>query len=194
MKIKLSEIIQIVKESLNEEYNEKTYYMFFQNLKQIKSQVDSLLSMNETEIDEILKSGHDWASDHISTSKDDIEEVYNFLKHRKDKSKDIENEFIRENKDNNSIESVINLGNEIFEKYMYDLTKEEKKQIKDKWADDGLSRMSKFSGNNIRRISEMKPDRNKDLMISDLENQLEILKEFMSDSKIDELINKLVKI
>lgn len=96
MKIKLSEIIQIVKESLNEEYNEKTYYMFFQNLKQIRSQVDSLLSMDESEIDEILKSGHDWASDHISTSKDDIEEVYNFLKHRKDKSKDIQSGFMTE--------------------------------------------------------------------------------------------------
>ena len=31
-------------------------------------------------VDMILSNGHDWASDHIATSKDDIEEVYNFLK------------------------------------------------------------------------------------------------------------------
>ena len=28
----------------------------------------------------LFRSGHDWANDHISTSKDDVEEVHNFLK------------------------------------------------------------------------------------------------------------------
>jgi len=58
-----------------------TNYMFFQNLKTIKEQVEYLLNLNEKTIDEIL-SNHDWASDHISTSKDDIEEVFNFLKNK----------------------------------------------------------------------------------------------------------------
>jgi uncharacterized protein YktB (UPF0637 family) len=58
---------------------ETQYYMFFQNLKQIHKQTSRLLQMSKTEIDSILQDGHDWAADHISTAKDDVEEVYNFL-------------------------------------------------------------------------------------------------------------------
>lgn len=53
-------------------------YMFFQNLQTIKKHVDMLLSKPQEEMDEILKK-HDWASEHISTAKDDIEEVCNFF-------------------------------------------------------------------------------------------------------------------
>ena len=54
-------------------------YLFFQNLKTIKQMVDELLKLDEKMVDGILASGHDWAEDHIATSKDDIEEVHNFL-------------------------------------------------------------------------------------------------------------------
>lgn len=54
-------------------------YMFFGNLKTIKRLVDSLLEMDEAQVDKILSNGHAWADDHIATSKDDIEEVFNFL-------------------------------------------------------------------------------------------------------------------
>jgi len=54
--------------------------MFFQNLKTIRDAADAILGMNENMVDMILSNGHDWASDHIATSKDDVEEVYNFLK------------------------------------------------------------------------------------------------------------------
>ena len=53
-------------------------YMFFQNLNTIKKHVDMLLSKSPEELDSILKK-HDWASDHITTAKDDIEEVCNFF-------------------------------------------------------------------------------------------------------------------
>ena len=53
-------------------------YMFFQNLKTIKEHVDKLLSRSPEEMDKILKK-HDWASEHISTAKDDLEEVSNFF-------------------------------------------------------------------------------------------------------------------
>lgn len=59
---------------------EKHNYMFFQNLKTIQTIVNDLLSMDEDHIDEIISNGHEWASDHVSTSKDDLEEVFNFLK------------------------------------------------------------------------------------------------------------------
>jgi hypothetical protein len=54
-------------------------YMFFQNLETIKKEVDEMLSLDPQQVDAILANGHDWAADHIATSKDDIEEVHNFL-------------------------------------------------------------------------------------------------------------------
>ena len=65
-----------LKKSMNEDLNN---YMFFQNLETIKQMVDELLELDEKMVDSILASGHDWAEDHIATSKDDIEEVHNFL-------------------------------------------------------------------------------------------------------------------
>lgn len=61
------------------EHHEHQYYMFFENLQTIKRCIEEIMSLNETEIDEILASGHDWASDHIATAKEDVEQVHNFL-------------------------------------------------------------------------------------------------------------------
>jgi hypothetical protein len=55
-------------------------YMFFSNLKIMKEKIEELLNMDVKKIDEMLDDGHDWASDHISTSRDDLEEVYNWIK------------------------------------------------------------------------------------------------------------------
>jgi len=69
----------VVDESvINEEVEN---YMFFQNLKSIKEKVEKILALNEEEVDAIISDGHSWAIDHISTSKDDIDEVANFLTH-----------------------------------------------------------------------------------------------------------------
>lgn len=61
------------------EHAEQQNYMFFGNLKTIKRLVDEMLEMDESEVDQILSNGHNWALDHIATSKDDVEEVFNFL-------------------------------------------------------------------------------------------------------------------
>jgi len=61
------------------EHNETSNYMFFGNLKTIKRLVDEMLEMDEDKVDAMLSDGHNWAVDHIATSKDDIEEVFNFL-------------------------------------------------------------------------------------------------------------------
>ena len=42
-----------------------------------------MLELDEKMVDGILASGHDWVEDHIATSKDDVEEVYNFLMTKK---------------------------------------------------------------------------------------------------------------
>jgi hypothetical protein len=53
-------------------------YMFFQNLNTIKKHVDMLLSKSPEEMDKTLKK-HDWASEHITTAKTNIEDVCNFF-------------------------------------------------------------------------------------------------------------------
>ena len=55
------------------------HYMFFKNIENIKQMINDISSMDPEKIDKVLES-HDWASDHISTSKDDIEDVHSFLK------------------------------------------------------------------------------------------------------------------
>ena len=80
--IKESDIQKALKEVLKEE--ELKNYMFFQNLKEIKQNIDELLSLSETEVDNIISNGHDWAAEHITTAKDNIEEVTSFLVHGRD--------------------------------------------------------------------------------------------------------------
>ena len=54
-------------------------YMFWQNLKTILHATGELLKMDKNKVDALVANGHAWAVDHISTSADDIEEVYHFL-------------------------------------------------------------------------------------------------------------------
>jgi hypothetical protein len=54
-------------------------YMFWQNLKGIYDDATEMLNMNEQEVDSMIADGHQWAVEHVITSKDDIEEVYHFL-------------------------------------------------------------------------------------------------------------------
>lgn len=61
------------------ENQDSNNYMFFANLQTIKRLVDGMLEMEESKVDAILSDGHGWALDHIATSKDDVEEVFNFL-------------------------------------------------------------------------------------------------------------------
>ncbi len=76
-KLVLAKTLKSMKES-NE--GDTQNYMFFSNLQTIKRLVDDMLEMDEKEVDDMLSDGHGWATDHIATSKDDVEEVYNFLR------------------------------------------------------------------------------------------------------------------
>ena len=71
--------LELAKTLKNLKENQETKnYMFFNNLQTIKRLVDEMLEMDENELDTIL-SEHNWALDHIASSKDDVEEVFNFL-------------------------------------------------------------------------------------------------------------------
>jgi hypothetical protein len=54
-------------------------YMFFSNLKQMRRQCDLLLDLNQDEVESILDNGHDWAQDHISEAKNNMDQVFDFL-------------------------------------------------------------------------------------------------------------------
>jgi hypothetical protein len=69
----------ISEETIQEAKNDIKHYMFFSNLHTIKEKVDKLLSMDQKRIDKMLDDGHDWAAEHVATSKDDLEEVYNWI-------------------------------------------------------------------------------------------------------------------
>lgn len=80
-KIALSEkqIKSIINNLINEQNDDGTY-MTIQNLIQIKENVEKILSFKDNEnFKNVFTGEHAWAADHISTSKDDVEEVANFL-------------------------------------------------------------------------------------------------------------------
>ena len=54
-------------------------YMFFKNLMQIKRQADMLLEMDPMMVDQILADGHDWADDHITVAKENMDQVFDFM-------------------------------------------------------------------------------------------------------------------
>jgi hypothetical protein len=61
------------------EDKDSSRYMFFSNLEQIRRQAGLLLDMDEEEIEKILENGHDWAQDHISVAKENIDQVFDFI-------------------------------------------------------------------------------------------------------------------
>ena len=74
----LDSIIKKHLNSLNEEGITENY-MFFSNLKQIHRQCEVLLQLDPSVIESILKDGHDWADDHVSVAKENIDQVFDFL-------------------------------------------------------------------------------------------------------------------
>jgi len=79
-----------------ESHHEVNHYMFFGNLETIKRYVDAMLEMDPVTVNELLDNGHDWAADHIATSKDDIEEVANFLMNKMHESPESEDEMFED--------------------------------------------------------------------------------------------------
>jgi hypothetical protein len=59
--------------------------MFFSNLKQMRRQIDMMLEMDSNMIEAILQGGHDWADDHISEAKTNMDQVFDFFKNEMEK-------------------------------------------------------------------------------------------------------------
>lgn len=72
-------------------------YMFFSNLQQMRRQCGLLLDLDHDMVEGILDEGHDWAQDHIAESKNNLDQVFDFMmnetkQHGMELSMDIEDE------------------------------------------------------------------------------------------------------
>jgi hypothetical protein len=89
--MKTNKIIKLTEKDLNHivmkvlKEQEQTNYMFFSNLEQIKRQCDMMLDMDPNKLDDIIQNGHDWADDHISEAKTNIDQVFDFFKNEMSK-------------------------------------------------------------------------------------------------------------
>jgi len=83
IKLNESDLTDLIKKVLKEQ--EEPNYMFFSNLEQIKRQCDLLLDLDPSMIDEILLNGHDWADDHITEAKVNLDQVFDFFMNEKRK-------------------------------------------------------------------------------------------------------------
>jgi len=86
VKLTETDINRLVKKVLTEQ--EQTNYMFFSNLEQIKRQCEMMLEMDHDMIDKVIQDGHDWADDHISEAKTNIDQVFDFFKNHMSKESD----------------------------------------------------------------------------------------------------------
>jgi hypothetical protein len=70
----------IIKKVLSEDHDMRSNrYMFFSNLEQMRRQCDLLLDLDQNMVESILENGHDWAQDHISEAKNNMDQVFDFL-------------------------------------------------------------------------------------------------------------------
>ena len=75
-----------------EEESKGENYMFFSNLKQMRRQLDIMINEFDTNmVNDTLNNGHDWADDHISEAKVNIDQVFDFFMN---KLKDEDGEYI----------------------------------------------------------------------------------------------------
>ena len=142
------ELVSTVNESqLNEVELEN--YMFFSNLKQMKRQIEMMMEMDPVMVDSILQNGHDWADDHISEAKNNMDQVFDFLKNEMDKSYSLNEEkkyssfpewlnaFMEEYKDEPSIIDPIKengLDKAQTDEEFYNMVKEKGKEVGKNYA------------------------------------------------------------
>jgi len=144
-KIKLTEsdltrIIQrIIKEGDSEMY---TNYMFFSNLEQIKRQCEKLLSLDKSMIDNIIQNRHDWADDHISEAKNNVDQVFDFFMGKVDEDSIDMNEWIMRVPTDENEEMCEECWNE--------------EELEEKWA--GKSEVKKTGEYSDKTIAELKSE------------------------------------
>lgn len=100
---KLSEIIS----------EQEDRYMFFSNLEQIQTQVSELLKYDKNQVEQLLDNGHDWAQDHIASSTESIDQVYDFMKNNLNDQTNMMQEQSISSSITNDIECLKNINQKI---------------------------------------------------------------------------------
>jgi len=78
--IKLTEAqLKKVVSNIIQENQPTENYMFFSNFQQIHRQCEMLMKMDPQELDQIIQNGHDWADDHVSEAKNNMDQVFDFF-------------------------------------------------------------------------------------------------------------------
>ena len=87
----MTKVVKLTEQDLNRlvskvlKEQEEANYMFFSNLEQIKRQCEMMLEMDPQMVDQLINDGHDWADDHITEAKVNIDQVFDFFKNEFDK-------------------------------------------------------------------------------------------------------------
>jgi len=93
MRITESQLNNLVKKIVNEkDYGQIQNYMFFSNLEQMIRQAQLLLELDPMEVEQILQGGHDWADDHITVAKENLDQVFDFMMNETQHSDEYEEE------------------------------------------------------------------------------------------------------
>ena len=80
MRITESQLNNLVKKIVNEkDYGRVQNYMFFSNLEQMIRQAQLLLELDPMQVEKIIQNGHDWADDHITVAKENLDQVFDFM-------------------------------------------------------------------------------------------------------------------
>jgi hypothetical protein len=70
----------IIRKVIRESHRDNSQrYMFFSNIEQMRRQCDMLLELDPNMVEQILDNGHDWAQDHISEAKNNMDQVFDFI-------------------------------------------------------------------------------------------------------------------
>ncbi len=83
---------KLIRKIIREAAQENNNYMLFSNLQQIKRQCEMLLELNQDTIDSIIDNGHDWADDHITVAKENMDQVFDFIMNETKKNANLSEE------------------------------------------------------------------------------------------------------
>jgi hypothetical protein len=72
--------------------------LYTENLEQIGRQSELLLDLDQDMVESVLENGHDWAQDHISEAKNNMDQVFDFLMNEKNSNKNYDNDVVMESR------------------------------------------------------------------------------------------------
>lgn len=164
-KIKLTEsdLTRIIQRIIKEgDSGEHTNYMFFSNLEQIKRQCEKLLSLDKDMVDNIIQDGHDWADDHVTEAKNNMDQVFDFFMGKVNENPMEMDEWIMRTPTDEELEEKEEMCEDCWE---------EKEELDEKWP--GKADVEKTGEYSDKTIAELKAQLKK---LKDNPNKTESLK------------------